>query len=347
MMEVARNGIFKPDQFVFSEVIIIFLAVMLTEVILLDFFNTFGFPTSTTVSLVFGLLGSAVAISLIKMRTEGGILTEYINSEKALGIITGILVSVVVAITVGAIVQFFARIIFSFNLIKTYKYFGAIWGGVSLAIITYFMFIKGLKGSILADLDFVVFALNNKLLIFAGSIVIWTIIFQILIWFTKINVLKIVVLAGTFALAMAFAGNDLVNFIGVPLAGFASFQSYTASGISADLFTMESLSEKVQTPTYFLLLAGLIMVLTLWLSKKAKTVTETAVNLSRQDAGYERFGSTAISRSIVRFFVITGNFINSIIPIKIRHKLEKRFELVKEKKSDGKKISGRKRNGRF
>jgi phosphate/sulfate permease len=338
MMEIARNGIIKPEQFVFSEIILIFLAVMLTDILLLDFFNTFGFPTSTTVSLIFGLLGATVGISLIKMQSEGGILTEYINSDKALTIVFGILFSVVVAFIAGVVIQFFTRLVFSFNLTKTYKYFGAIWGGLSLAVITYFMFINGLKGSSLAEMDFVKYAITHKPLIFIVSFAGWSLLFQLLIWFTKINILKIVVLAGTFALAMAFAGNDLVNFIGVPLAGLVSYENYLSSGVSAGVFTMESLSEKIQTPTIFLLIAGLIMVLTLWLSKKAKSVTETSVNLSRQDSGYEQFGSSAISRSIVRFFVKSSNYILAVIPEKLRKKIEKRFEVVKVDSSDSNNI---------
>ncbi len=336
MMEVARKGIFHPGEFVFSEIIVIFLAVMLTDIILLDVFNTFGFPTSTTVSLVFELLGGAVAISLWKIQANGGMLSDYINTERALGIISGILVSVVVAFSGGLIIQALMRLVFSFDISKTYKYFGGIWGGLSFAVIFYFMFISGFKGSTFAELSFVKFLLENKLLVFIINFAFFTTVFQLLIWFTKINILKIVVLAGTFALAMAFAGNDLVNFIGVPLAGFFSWQQYSASGIPADVFTMESLAEKVSANEYFLIIAGLIMVVTLWLSKKAKTVTETSVNLSRQDSGYERFGSTAMSRSIVRISVVSSNFVSNFFPKSIREKLASRFEKIKLSKEEAK-----------
>ena len=329
MMEVARKGIFNPGMFQFSDIILIFLAVMLTDIILLDLFNTFGFPTSTTVSLVFEILGAAVAIAVIITISKGGSIGDYINSNKAMMIIGGILLSVIVAFTIGAIVQYFARMIFSFNTKKSRKYFGAIWGGMALTAITFFMFIKGFKHSFLSEMDFVVWSLDHKLIIILISFVFWTIFFQLLKWIFKVNILKIVVLAGTFALAMAFAGNDLVNFIGVPLAGFSSFELWQESGVAAQDFNMEALAGKVKVNPIFLIIAGLIMVVTLWSSKKARSVTETSLNLSRQDEGYERFGSSPISRSLVRNFVGVVKVFSSITPKVISEKIEKRFEPVK------------------
>ncbi|MCK5169643.1 MAG: inorganic phosphate transporter, partial [Bacteroidales bacterium] len=231
MMEVARKGIFHPDQFYFSEIMIIFLAVMLTDVVLLDVFNTLGLPTSTTVSIVFELLGSAVAVSLIKIKHLGqtvGDLNNYINSGKALAIISGILLSVVVAFTVGSIVMYITRLVFSFNYKKTFKYFGAIWGGIAITAITYFILIKGAKGSSFLTADTTNWIKENSSLIIFYSFIGWTILLQLLYWIVRLDILKMIVLVGTFALAMAFAGNDLVNFIGVPLAGLKSFQAFIA-----------------------------------------------------------------------------------------------------------------------
>ena len=334
MMEVARKGIFNPEMFNFSDIILIFLAVMITDIILLDIFNTLGFPTSTTVSLVFEILGAAVAISIIIISKSGGVVFDYINSNNALRIIGGILLAVVVAFTFGAIVQYFTRIIFSFNTKKSRKYFGAIWGGVAITAITFFMFIKGFKHSFMHDLPAVVWAFDHTVLIILCSFVFWTILFQILKWLFKINVLKVVVLAGTFALAMAFAGNDLVNFIGVPLAGFSSFELWQASGEAAKEFNMAGLAGKVKVPPLFLLISGLIMVIALWTSKKARSVTETSLNLSRQDEGAERFGSTTVSRSIVRAFINVSNGLSSILPKKFVQAVGSRFVIPKNNEAE-------------
>lgn len=334
MMEVARKGIFHPNLFMFSEIMIIFLAVMLTDIILLDLFNTFGFPTSTTVSIVFELLGAAVSISIIKIAAhpEDSIenLGKYINSEQALLIIGGILLSVVVAFTVGAIVQYIARVMFSFNVDKTYSYFGAIWAGLAITAITYFILIKGAKGASFMSGDVKEMILQNRGKILLISFVGWTIVLQLISWLTKFNVLKFVVLVGTFALAMAFAGNDLVNFIGVPLAGLKSFTEFNAVGGDPHAFSMESLSEKVQTPTTYLLIAGLIMVITLWFSKKARSVTATSINLSRQDEGYERFESSPLARVLVRGFLNFTAFIKQITPAPVAMAVGQRFEPLKK-----------------
>ncbi len=329
MMEVARKGIFHPQYFYFSEIIIIFLAVMITDVILLDTFNTFGMPTSTTGSIVFELLGAAVAISIIKRYTDPNALefSEYINSTKALAIILGILLSVVIAFTVGVIVQFFARLLFSFNYKRNLKYFGAIWGGIAITTITYFILIKGAKGAAFMSDETKDFIKQNSMMIITSSFIFWTFILQLFSWLTKINILKFIVLVGTFALAMAFAGNDLVNFIGVPLAGFESFKSFIANpGMEPDTFLMADLTGKVKTPTFFLLIAGIIMVVTLWTSKKARSVTKTEINLARQDVGYERFGSSMFARSLVRSTNNMSKNFRSIIPGSLLNKIEKRFD---------------------
>jgi len=326
MMEVARKGIFHPDQFVFSEIMIIFLAVMLTDIILLDLFNTLSLPTSTTVSIVFELLGAAVAISVIKMSaTDGGMLSDYINSDKALAIISGILLSVVIAFILGAIAQFITRLLFSFNYSKTQRYFGALWGGLAITAITYFILIKGAKGSSLITDESLTWIKTHTFQILLYSFISWTVILQLLMEFVRLNIFKFIILIGTFALALAFASNDLVNFIGVPLAGFKSFLAYNSSGASPDAFTMESLIQPVKSNTYMLVIAGLIMVITLWFSRKARSVTRTEINLSRQDVGSERFGSTFISRVLVRRAVNFNKSLVKVLPRSIMVKMEKRF----------------------
>ncbi|MCM2302068.1 MAG: inorganic phosphate transporter [Flavobacteriaceae bacterium] len=328
MMEVARSGIFVPGKFYFSEIMIIFMAVMLTDVILLDFFNTLGLPTSTTVSLVFELLGAAVAMALIKISVDSQLTTDnlldFINQAKAVEIISGILISVVIAFTVGALVQFLTRLLLTFNFEKRPKYYAAIFAGLSLISITYFIVLKSFKGStfdILGD-----YFESHKLLIFGGGFVIWSILSYLLIAFFRVNIYKIIIVAGTFALAMAFAGNDLVNFIGAPIAAFNSYEVWSVSGVDANQFSMEALAGKVPTPTLFLLFAGVIMVLTLWFSKKARTVAATEVNLARQDHGYERFEPNLLSRVIVRFFVNSAKFSEKIMPTSIQNWIDSKFE---------------------
>ncbi len=333
MMEVARKGIFHPEYFYFSEIIIIFLAVMITDVILLDMFNTFGLPTSTTVSIVFELLGAAVAMSIIKIASSPETakdIGELINTGKALAIIIGILLSIVVAFSIGAIVQYITRIVFSFDYKKSLKYFGAIWGGIAITAITYFILIKGAKGTSFMSDEIKLLIKENTPLILGVSFIAWTILLQLLNWIIKLNVLKLIVLVGTFALAMAFAGNDLVNFIGVPLAGYESFKSFIASpGADPDAFNMIALAGKVKTPTLFLIIAGLIMVVTLWVSRKARKVVKTTLDLSRQDEGNERFGSTKISRSLVRSSINFGNAINFFIPKRIHDGIARKFDQSK------------------
>ncbi len=328
MMEVARKGIFNPQYFHFSEIMIIFLAVMITDVMLLDLFNTFGMPTSTTVSIVFELLGAAIAISIIKVTNNPDTsLSQYINTAKALAIIAGILLSVVVAFSSGAIIQYFTRLAFSFNYDSRLKYLGAIWGGIAITAITYFILIKGAKGASFMNSDTKAWIKDNAGQIIIYSFIGWTAVLQICKWVFKFDILKFTVLVGTFALAMAFAGNDLVNFIGVPLAGFESFKVFNGTaGASPNDFLMSSLAGKVRTDTYLLVIAGLIMVVTLWTSKKARSVVKTSLDLARQQEGDERFGSSYFARSIVRGAINISNTINSLIPKSITNRIQKQFD---------------------
>lgn len=334
MMEVARKGLFHPQYFLFTEIIIIFLAVMFTDVLLLDFFNTFGLPTSTTVSMVFGLLGAAIGMAFFKVGdgatiTIDGIqkiaeISDFINSSKALTIISSILLSVVLSFAVGVIVHWISRLLFSFNTEKTIKYYGSIWGGLAISAITYFILIKGLKDASFMTKENYKIIQENTLLIVASSFILWALILQLMSWIFKTNPLKIVVMAGTFALAMAFAGNDLVNFIGVPLAGFEAYKSYMANN-GNDLL-MVSLLGEIHTSIYFLIGSGAVMVVTLWTSKKAQTVANTELKLSRQDEGSERFGSSAFSRVLVRRVVNMGTFFSHVIPQPLIEKVSRRFD---------------------
>jgi len=329
MMEVARKGIFNPASFTFYNIMIIFIAVMITDILLLDIYNTFGLPTSTTVSLVFELLGAAVAISLVTIIGKGqsmGEMVNYINTGKALAIITGILISVVIAFTVGTIVQYLSRLLFTFNIKRTLRYFGSVWGGLALTFILYFIVIKGIKDATFISPADVEWVLTHTWPIIGISFLSLTIILQILHWFFKVNVLKIIVMAGTFALALSFAGNDLVNFIGVPLAGFESFRIFSAAaGASADSFMMDQLAGEVKTPTMFLLISGLIMVITLFLSKKSRAVTKTEVSLGSQDVIDERFASSLLARSLVRQTLRANKVLTMIIPRSVQKGIQKRF----------------------
>jgi phosphate/sulfate permease len=330
MMEIARSGVFYPQNFFFNEIIIIFLAVMIADVVLLDTFNTYGLPTSTTVSIIFELLGAAVAVSLIKIYNSTDTLSDlstYINSGKALAIISGILLSVVIAFTFGTIIQFFTRLLFSFNYEKNLKRFGALWGGIAITSIVYFMLVKGAKGASFITEDALNWINHHTLEVLFYSFVFFTILLQVLLSFFRLNILRIIVLVGTFSLAMAFAGNDLVNFIGVPLAGYESIKLLLADPVlNPDTFTMEFLLNPVKTPTIFLLLAGFIMVLTLFFSKKSRTVTKTEVDLSRQGSGDERFSSSYFSRSIVRRSIETSKIILPILPKRLINFIENRFD---------------------
>ncbi|MBW6460276.1 MAG: inorganic phosphate transporter, partial [Bacteroidales bacterium] len=328
LMEIARKGIFNPEQFYFNEVIIIFVAVMVTDVILLDLYNTFGLPTSTTVSLIFELLGASVAISLFKIAESEVFnladLGNYINSAKALAIISGILISIFIAFFVGSIIQYLSRLLFTFNFKKTIRFFGAVWGGLAITAIVYFILIKGAKGASFITPEDLAWLKVNTWKILLTLFIGLTIIFQLLNWLFNFNALKIIVLVGTFALAMSFAGNDLVNFIGVPMAGLASYQEYAKTG--NELILMSALSEPVRVNTFLLLLAGFIMVVALWTSRKSRSVTATEVNLGRQYEGSERFSSTGFSRAVVRMSVVLSQNINRATPERVKKFVEKRFE---------------------
>jgi phosphate/sulfate permease len=328
MMEVARKGIFHPRYFVMSEIMVIFLAVMLTDILLLDVFNTFGFPTSTTVSIVFELLGAAVAVSLVKIiQTEAGISSfeTYININKAFVIISGILLSVVVAFIFGALVQFVTRLIFTFDYSKRLRRYGAVWGGCALTAIIYFIVIKGAKGASFISPETLTWLQTHAFAVLLGSFLGSAIILEALLLFSRINILKLIVLAGTFALAMSFAANDLVNFIGVPLAGLSAFS--LAQGSSDPLsMTMEALQQPVRSNTLLLLVAGMIMVVTLWVSRKARTVTKTEISLGRQDEGIERFGASYISRTIVRMGLSLFDTMSRMTPEAFRKLIFRRLD---------------------
>jgi len=325
MMEVARKGIFNPEMFIFSEIMIIFLAVMITDILLLDVFNSYGLPTSTTVSIVFELLGAAVIVSLIKISNiDDSVvdLANYINTTKATQIILGIFLSVVVAFSIGALVQFISRLVLSFRFQNKSKWLGSFFGGIAITSIFYFIIIKGLKGSPYASTEFELlgnetlsnFLDNNLVLIIIVSSIFWIIISHLINTILKFSIYTIVICAGTFALALAFAGNDLVNFIGVPIAGYQSFLAWVDSGLSADNYTMEILSEKVAAPTEILLGAGAIMIITLWTSSKAKSVIKTSIDLSNQEETVERFQPNFLSRFLVKAASNIQDKITAVIP---------------------------------
>ena len=328
MMDIARHGIYQPEHFYFAEIMCILLAVMLTDVVLLDVFNTMGMPTSTTVSMVFELLGGTFALALIKVYGSDTLgLGDLINTDKALSVIMAIFVSVAIAFFFGMLVQWLARIVFTFNYTKKMKYSIGIFGGIAATSIIYFMLIKGLKDSSFMTPENKHWIQENTAMLIGCFFVFFTILMQVLHW-CKVNVFKIVVLLGTFALALAFAGNDLVNFIGVPLAGYSSFIDYTTNGTAAgpDGFLMTSLLGPAKTPWYFLIGAGAIMVYALCTSKKAHNVIKTSVDLSRQDEGEESFGSTPIARTLVRFSMTIANGLSKVMPESGKRWIETRFQ---------------------
>ncbi len=337
MMEVARSGIFFPGQFSFHDVMLLFLAVMITDVILLDMFNTLGLPTSTTVSLVFELLGAAVAVSLYTTWGTSESLAEYINASKALGIISGILLSVVIAFTTGIIVMFFSRVVFTFNFKRNLKYIGALWCGVALTAISYFAIFKGLKDTNLLSADIKDFISNNTVMLVVASFGFWTLLVAFFQYVFRINILKFTVLMGTLSLALAFAGNDLVNFIGVSMAGFSSYeiaQDHIASGGALESLKMTALAGDVAVPTLYLVGAGVIMTITLWFSKKARTVTETEINLARDGGGDERFGSSVLSRALVRGAFRFNEHYMRWTPKPVQRFISRRFEPCVEVQKD-------------
>tara|TARA_R110000868_G_scaffold82956_7_gene234035 strand:+ start:14355 stop:16634 length:2280 start_codon:yes stop_codon:yes gene_type:complete len=337
MMEVARKGIFNPSEFYFDEIMFIFMAVMITDILLLDFFNTLGMPTSTTVSIVFELLGASVAMAMIKIADDNGSFIDvvnYINTSKATEIILGILLSVVVAFSIGAIVQWLSRILLSYNFEKQPKWIGALFGGVALSAMTYFILMKGIGGTSFASQNFDIIGgitiktfLETKVFILViGNFLLWSVLSYVLVNFAKVNIYKLIIGVGTFALALAFAGNDLVNFIGVPIAAWQSYEAWASSGIAASEFSMNILAKKVPTPTLLLFFSGIVMVATLWLSKKARYVAETEINLAREGDGKERFQPNFLSRSIVRLAIGISQITSSFIPKGLQNKISTRFE---------------------
>ena len=349
MMEVARKGIFNPEMLLFSEIMIIFMAVMITDILLLDFFNTLGLPTSTTVSIVFELLGAAVAVSLIKISGLGSEFSElvnYINVEKASQIILGILLSVFIAFSIGALVQFISRTLLSYNYEQKSKWVGSVFGGVALTSISYFILMKGIKGTSFAKESYDVldgstissFLETEVLMISIVSFILLSLISYFLIFLLRVNIYKLIIGVGTFSLALAFAGNDLVNFIGVPIAAWQSYEAWIASGVPADMFSMEVLSTKVPTPNLLLFLAGMVMVVTLWISSKARKVTKTEIDLARQRDTKERFQPNFISRGLVRFSYNLANYTSLIVPRKLREKINAQFEVPKIEMSSNKAV---------
>lgn len=327
MMDIARHGIFRPEHFSFYDLICIFMAVMVTDIILLDVFNSLGMPTSTTVSMVFELLGAAFVIALIKMWGDPGALgvSELLNTGKALSVILGIFLSVAIAFVFGTVVQFLARSIFTFEYRSRLKWKIGIFGGIATTAIIYFLLLKGVKDMVWMTPEIKGWIQDNTLLILGCCLAVFTLLMQLL-HALGVNVLKVVVLIGTFALAMAFAGNDLVNFIGVPLSGFASWQDYMANG-SGDpsSFMMDSLNGPANTPVYFLLGAGVIMVVSLATSKKARNVTRTEIGLGSQEGGDEMFGSSRIARRLVRLSLAIHSSVRRYMPEKLRLWIDRRF----------------------
>ena len=329
MTDIARHGIYQPQHFFFSEIMCILLAVMLTDVVLLDIFNSLGMPTSTTVSLVFELLGGTVAISLVKIANSNGMLQlgDLLNTDKAFTVILGIFLSVAIAFFFGTVVQYISRLIFTFNYKKHAKYFVGLFAGLAATSILYFMLIKGLKSSSFMEGDLKELIYGNTDKVVWGAFIFFTILMQVLYWL-KVNVFKVVILMGTFALALAFAGNDLVNFIGVPLAGYSSYMDLMAQGgtTTTNTFLMESLLEPAKTPWYFLFGSGIVMVIALATSKKAHNVVKTSLDLSRQSEGNENFGTSPVARTLVRTCNNISNTILSVVPPRMKDWIDSRFD---------------------
>jgi phosphate/sulfate permease len=332
MMEVARKGIFNPQYFYMPELMFIFLATIIAEVLLLDMFNTFGMPTSTTVSIVFGLFGSALGLSMMKTITNGESFDQifvYLNTPNLVKIVGAILLSIVMAFVVGTIIQFFTRLIFTFSYKKRFRRYGSIWAGAALTSLTLFILLKGTKGATFMTPEMSLWIKHNLGLLAIYLFIGWTVILQFIMWFTKINVLRIIVLIGTFALALAFAANDLVNFIGAPLAGLNAYQAVQGLGDKAFTTPMTMMTGKVSVNTWLLMLAGVIMVTVLTFSKKSRTVTKTTLGLSRQEEGFERFESNALARAIVRMSINVFNFVNKLIPRFVHEWISSRFDETK------------------
>lgn len=341
MMDVARHGILTPHYFSFYDVICVFLAVMVTDVVLLDIYNTLGMPTSTTVSMVFELLGGAFAVALLKIMNDAvgpdGVLLslgELLNTEKALSVILGIFLSVPLAFVLGYLVQWIARIIFTFKLVHSPLKIG-MFAGLAVISIVWFLLVNGLKGSSLMTPNLRAFINQYTWSILGGGFLCFSLLMSVLSAL-KLPVLKFVVLLGTFALAMAFAGNDLVNFVGVPLTALDAYNDYQLHGLgNASSFFMTSLMASAQTPPFYLVLAGMVMVLSLIFSKKAQNVVKTSVDLSRQDEGDEMFGSSGVARVLVRSTQHTVNSLQTLVPKKINRWVDERFNADASALPDG------------
>jgi hypothetical protein len=337
MMQIARNGVFQPEFFTFEKVMIIFLAVMLTDVILLDIYNTLGLPTSTTVSLIFELLGASFTVGVLYLLEQGQAVSELeniLNYRSALIIIGGIFFSVFVAFFTGTILHFFTRLLFTFRLKKSVKLFGSVFTGLAITIITYFLLIKGLEGSTLVTAKEMTWINDHTAVILIVSLVTISAITWILMRTIEFNPLKLIVLLGTFSLAMAFAGNDLVNFIGVSVAAFSSYQLWAASGVPAESFNMGVLNQEIGTPAWILFGSGVVMVLTLWFNAKSRKVTETEVSLGRQDEGDEKFSANPFSRWLVGGTIFIGNRVLQFLPGNWAHVMEQRLRKPKDKKKN-------------
>ena len=336
MMDIARHGILNPDFYYMSEVICIFLAVGVSDVILLDIFNTLGMPTSSTVSMVFELLGGSTALAIVKLMNNSDLTyAQLINTDKALSIILGIFLSVAIAFVFGYIVMWITRLVFTFKYKDHSRWAMGIFGGISITLIMFFLLVSGLGKSSFMTAEVKSWIETNQATIFIGCFVLFSIIMQVL-YAIGVNIFRIIVLFGTFALAMAFAGNDLVNFIGVPLAALSSYQYYVEAGAGdPSQFCVSRLHENAHTPIYFLIIAGAIMVIALITSKKARKVINTSVNLSRQDAGEEIFSSSKIARSTVRNVMSLSNTISKYIPNKAKRWLDTRFNSDEAIMADG------------
>lgn len=336
MMDIARHGILNPDFYYMSEVICIFLAVGVSDVILLDIFNTLGMPTSSTVSMVFELLGGSTALAIVKLMNNSDLTyAQLINTDKALSIILGIFLSVAIAFVFGYIVMWITRLVFTFKYKDHSRWAMGIFGGISITLIMFFLLVSGLGKSSFMTAEVKSWIETNQATIFIGCFVLFSIIMQVL-YAIGVNIFRIIVLFGTFALAMAFAGNDLVNFIGVPLAALSSYQYYVEAGAGdPSQFCVSRLHESAHTPIYFLIIAGAIMVIALITSKKARKVINTSVNLSRQDAGEEIFSSSKIARSTVRNVMSLSNTISKYIPNKAKRWLDTRFNSDEAIMADG------------
>lgn len=331
MMEIARKGIFNPEHFSFEDVMVIFMAVMITDILILDLFNSLGLPTSTTVSIVFELLGASVVTGLLVIANNeakaGLSIFDVINYQKATEIIIGIFVSIGVAFSIGAGVQWLSRMLFTFHIKDRIKKYGPPFAGMAIAIIIFFLLVKGLKGAAFVPDSFAEMISNNGLLIMAVTFFVATLLTFVLQRVFKLNPLKIVVLLGTFSLAMAFAGNDLVNFIGVPITGYLSYDLWLASGVEASQFSMDALANSVKTPGPMLYIAGLIMVLTLWFSSKAKKVSDTEIKLSSQHDVAERFKPNFLAHAIVKASSKLGTAVQKIISRRTNVYINRRFRL--------------------